>query len=638
MKSKKSFFNKTIFWKNVTLYWPIWAVYAVILLLIQPVLLWLTQYDTRNRVNYTYSDRLSDFVSIFNMEPHIVLIAIGAVLIGMALFHYLYNSKSANMIHSLPVDRTQLFFTNVISGIAFLAVPQLISSILTAIVALSYGITQLEVIAMWFLLCLGTDVAAFSVVTFCAMFTGHIVAMPVYVFIMNYFVYWVYYLLEVVVTTFGYGIDSLGRNIQMVLNLFCPLNAFLYNVGVVHEYDKMEHCIGATVEGAGVVLAYLLVAAVLYAVAYVVYQKRHIEQAGEILTVSWVKPIFRFGVGLTGGFFGAMMVQQVFRSIGIPCGMAGFIFLMLVLGIHSYFIADMLVNKSFRVFKKKHWVGCGIFVVALLASFFGLYGVSCAMEDYVPKLADVRSASVSLGYEIEFEGEEAETVIKIHQEILENKELFEAYEANGNYYYEWVAITYLLENGDYIQRWYILPDEYKEAQSIFETISELEQDPENYLKYLFCENYEDITLFNGGWFEAQFKSEGEYSDYRYETINFTSEQAKEMYEAVLADIQNGTLMKYNIYSGWASEDADISYKYSEVYMYLEYKNPDEKSDGSLMFSEDSWNSSTQEVVEYESWYSAYLNIGPDCENIVNKLIEFGMIESVDDIWWGEIEE
>ena len=41
MKSKNSFFNKTIFLKNVTLYWPIWAVYTLISVIMQPFLLWL---------------------------------------------------------------------------------------------------------------------------------------------------------------------------------------------------------------------------------------------------------------------------------------------------------------------------------------------------------------------------------------------------------------------------------------------------------------------------------------------------------------------------------------------------------------------------------------------------------------------
>ena len=37
----------------------------------------------------------------------------------------------------------------------------------------------------------------------------------------------------------------------------------------------------------------------------------------------------------------------------------------------------------------------------------------------------------------------------------------------------------------------------------------------------------------------------------------------------------------------------------------------------------------------DSWRNCHINFGPDCENVINALIEFGIIESVDDIWWGE---
>ena len=46
MKSRISFFNKTVFLKNVTLFWPIWAVYTLVLLTLQPVILWFNYNDS----------------------------------------------------------------------------------------------------------------------------------------------------------------------------------------------------------------------------------------------------------------------------------------------------------------------------------------------------------------------------------------------------------------------------------------------------------------------------------------------------------------------------------------------------------------------------------------------------------------
>lgn len=40
MKSKTSCFNRTIFTKNITMFWPLWVVYLAYLICSEPLLLW----------------------------------------------------------------------------------------------------------------------------------------------------------------------------------------------------------------------------------------------------------------------------------------------------------------------------------------------------------------------------------------------------------------------------------------------------------------------------------------------------------------------------------------------------------------------------------------------------------------------
>ena len=123
MKSKISFFNKTIFMKNVTLYWPIWGIYTLISVVMQPGLLWLFNNMSYFANNYNDEMQFRDLMGTVGFTGYVVLIAFGALFAGMALYSYMYNTKSANMIHSLPVDRTQLYGTALISGWAFLIAP-----------------------------------------------------------------------------------------------------------------------------------------------------------------------------------------------------------------------------------------------------------------------------------------------------------------------------------------------------------------------------------------------------------------------------------------------------------------------------------------------------------------------------------
>ncbi|MBQ6844638.1 MAG: hypothetical protein IJO60_08400 [Agathobacter sp.] len=650
MKSKISFFNKTIFKKNVTLYWPIWVLYTVLLVFAQPVMFWSSCYYSKFYDEYTYQDKLEDLIEVIYLDMHVYLIALVALVCGMALFHYLYNHKSANMIHAFPVDRTQLFGTNVISGFSFLAVPQTISSVLLVIVAMCNGVSEVYYVAYWWLLALGTDIVAIAVVTFCAMFTGHLVALPVYALIVNYFSYLIYYLVYVTVSLFGFGISDLGRETERIVALFSPTECFVYNVGLCENFDPVtQECTGVLVYGVEVLAVYLVVAVMLYIAAFITYKKRHIEQAGEFITVGWVKPIFRFGIAVAGGFFGGILMREFLRGIGIGCNMIMFVMLLLIIGGICFFIADMLIHKSFHVFKKKNWMHCAICMVAIVVTFFGILAIGKQYENYQPELAEVATAYVDWGYEIQFEGEEVATVFAIHDEILKNREVFVDAQERGRGSYEYVRIGYLLKDGETIRRAYQLPSEYVETYGILTQIAELELDAERYLDYVFVENYEKIEVFDDGWFEGRFAddsfvdSEGN-TIYNFDTINFSPEQTKEMYDAVVADAKAGTLMKYNIHRQWIAEEMKNSsaYKSTEAYIYIKFQNPNEENDTKLLLEEYSYTypggASVEQYVDAETWYSANLTFGPDCEHIVSKLIEFGFIESVDDVFWGELVE
>ena len=112
------------------------------------------------------------------MNP-VITFAFAAVMI-MAVFSYLYSAKNTNMIHSLPVDRRELFVTNIISASAFMIVPQILTFIITVFVCIGAHITNIQYILYWF----GAEAAmtffALALGAFVAMFTGQLLAFPVY--------------------------------------------------------------------------------------------------------------------------------------------------------------------------------------------------------------------------------------------------------------------------------------------------------------------------------------------------------------------------------------------------------------------------------------------------------------------------
>ncbi len=638
MKSKISFFNKTIFKKNLTLYWPIWALYTIILTCMHPVVMWLNIYYSNFYGYYNKTDAMYDLVNCLYTEPGTVLIAFTSVITGLALYNYLYNHKSANMIHSLPVDRNQLFGTNVISGFSFLIVPLFFVALLMTIVALCNGVPGVGNIWIWFLIMAGTAFSAFSIVTFCAMFTGHSAALPIYVVILNYLPMWAYYIVYLVITVFGYGVENIGGGIYQVISYFSPLECFYEKVWIGHKYNEVGEFVGIQVQGGEIVVIYALVSLVLLAIAYMTYKKRQVEQAGDFITVEWLKPVFRWGAGVTGGILGGMLIREVLIATRIGCNMFAFVLIMLMLGGICYFAADMLIRKSFHVFKKKNWMGCAGFSVVLLLCFFGLYAASDYYENFVPEKDEVVRATVSFGYDVTLDGADAEEIIRIHEKLLEYNDYCEEFQNSGNWEYDYVHISYTMKNGDYISRGYLIPYEYEEMKSIALSIVDLENDVENLLSYLLCENYEEISEFSYGSLSAYFvpkglNEEANYENTYYEYLDLSSEQAEVLCEAIIADAKAGTLMKYNKFIS-TYDDEELA-KSSETSLEIEFKNPNidfESFDEFVDYNNEigQWDMYTDEY-----WIYTHVSFGPDCENLVTALIELGIIDSVDDIFWGE---
>ena len=97
-------------------------------------------------------------------------------------------------------------------------------------------------------------------------------------------------------------------------------------------------------------------------------------------------------------------------------------------------------------------------------------------------------------------------------------------------------------------------------------------------------------------------------------------------------------MEYNLYrsEAWGREIM-TQYKGSPAYLMIEYKQPEvQESTTVINMSENSIGYAEMVTAEkYANWQNTHINFGPECENIVNALIEFGCFESVEDIWWGE---
>lgn len=617
MRSKISFFNRTIFRKNITHFWPIWVVYSILCIWSMPVYSYfnLNGYDIQGLTEseQTYVKVLQALEGInFSMNAWVIFIF--AIVSAVAVFSYLYTSKSVNMIHALPVRREELFVTNYLSGILFMIVPQLISFLLTVFVWFGNGITHLEYLLQWLGIVTGETFFAYSLGVFCIMLTGNIVAAPAYFVIFNFLYKGIWSVWNIVRQALVYGFSG---NAEIVYGVgMVPVDYFLKNVKVV--YPEGTELTLPVIEGMGCLKWYILAGIVFSVVAMVVYGQRQLECASDMVAIPWVKPVARWlGAVLCAGLAGEL-VQTTFFAEKVLMGEAFPVLLVcwMVVGIISFFGIEMIMEKQFMMFRKGLLVQGGIFL-GLIILFLGSMEMNLFhLEEKVPKAENVAEVYVQGSYERYLTGQERiQENIELQKQIIasrnEYQQYFKKYYGKEECNYLILTMTYVMKNGKKQEWSYNLPlDEYylKEEGAAVKELLEQESNPEDYMTYYFTEQYSNIELQNGScidWVDA---------NYNFQSIDISRENAQKLIEAVKQDIASGN---YRIYPYGAKERSKNTYVNTLTICYIPPKGAHLLQYG-MDFSE---NISDGKYTEYSG-----IILTKECENTIALLEEMGYID------------
>ncbi|MBQ9458811.1 MAG: hypothetical protein IJU66_02660 [Oscillospiraceae bacterium] len=402
MRSRTSFFNRAVFFSDLRRWWPLTALYALAWFMSLPL----------TRLTELNHDR---GLSVWNMRSDALDIAANAgywaaffagILFAMAAFSYLTNPRATNGLHALPARRETLYVTHWLAGLVSQLAPQLLAVLLTEAVLASHG--ALDARTPWLmLLALALPTLFFySFGVFCVMFTGQILAAPVFYGVLNFLVVGVELLLRGFAGNFLYGWAGSGTP---CLTAFSPLIEMVER-GIRAWSDAGEGAMDGDsalyhletgnkllLQGLDTLLIYAAVGIVFAALGLLVYRKRHSEATGSTVAIGWARPIFKYGVT----FCTALALGQLFyylffgqyRTNG-NFSLPGALACMAAAALIGYFTAEMLLKKSFRVWKGG-WKGAAAVTLALaalgVAMSFDLFG----FESRVPDEAKVEWATVS---------------------------------------------------------------------------------------------------------------------------------------------------------------------------------------------------------------------------------------------------
>ena len=455
MRSATSYFNGALYRKTLARFWPLWGLWAVGWLFLVPLRL-LNAYlsDYHFRAYSAQQSLLWDAQDLPDILTSGVFLALFfAILCAMAVFGYLYTHRSACWTHALPMRREALFNTQYLAGLSMMLLPLLAAAVLTAIVEVSFLPMEnwgevLAALLTWLLAQCGLCLFFFSFAAFCAMFTGHILALPAFYGILNGLAAGLWFLVDALMNEFYYGYAGTPGALTVVEYL-TPAEALT---------QAVRWWIEDGLSSPGIVAGYAVVGVGLALVSLYVYRRRHVETAGDVVAVAVVRPLFKYGVsfcsGLAFGMFTAAFFGWSDLPILIPC--------ILVWTVVGYFAAEMLLKKSFRVLKA--WRGAAVMAAVMLAlcliCLMDVFGV----VNRVPAAARVQSVHVEIdmGYPYDAgrtlsadftDAVQIEKVLALHRAIVDCRE-DEGRGFDSESDYTSAYFTYTLSGGGKLDRRY----------------------------------------------------------------------------------------------------------------------------------------------------------------------------------------
>ena len=546
MTSKTSCFNSGLMRRSLLKGAPLWGLWLLLWLLTMPVYM-LTRQDL---APFELTQYLYSFLTVIG--------TFGVFFYGLAVawfqFAWLYRTRSAYHYASLPIRRETQFVSRYLAGLLFHLGPALVVTLLTMAAGAAKG-ENVVVPALIFLAC-STLMFLFyyGLAVFCAHLTGHVAAMPALYLIANFLAPVLEEVLLLVANALIFGLSASQHLWPLWLSpLYYCLNR---NVFSVEWLNRGGETIGYVFTGWKPVLLFGAAGLALAILAFLLFRRRRMESAGDVIAVSWLKPVFRYGVTLCCGLtLGMIIATLILSSSQIHFGTL--LVCILFASIVGFLAAEMLLEKTIRVFQKKNFLRLGCALVAmtlvLLACRYDIFGFT----RYVPKADEVVSVSLDGGKAVA-NATIIEKTIALHQEIVANRHEVEENRGSFRAY----RITYYLKDGGRVERYYRLPvGDYSDPNpsSLGYRMEVLENDPTVLLEnYFFTSDQIRLDSVSVEYYSGEFNT--------YDQISLTAAQEETLVAAMRKDVSLGTLGK----TGFLAEDGVAG----NVSVYLQYTYQD----------------------------------------------------------------
>ena len=450
MRSKTSFFNWGLSKSLLGRCSPLWGMW-LLLMLSFPVSLAgeISRYLKFGSLN------IAQDVSMDILE-HGLECAWFAVLFcpvaALGMFSFLYTARNSGMIASLPIKRESVFATCFLTGLVPLLLIEALSAGIAALVCGASGLHESVYLWKWLWMAFSGTVAFYGFAVFCAMLTGSTVIMPLLYIAFNLAPFLAHASIGCTLDALLYGFSYRESEFFTRLSPVLGLETMSVNASRLYSNGEIFRTGEIAVRNYELFGYYLIAGLVLSVIALLLYRKRRMESAGDIVAVRVLKPVFKYCMALGCACLLAAVIRDALYNVSFSDSTRGvLVILCLVIGaFFGYFAAEMLLNKAVKVFRG-HWKGFLFFTLSLLAAALIIDTDVFGYERKVPDSAEIESVTVVYVDETVFkESENIEKVTALHRQIIESKAVNE----ENSREHDILGLIYTLQDGSTLSRSY----------------------------------------------------------------------------------------------------------------------------------------------------------------------------------------
>ncbi len=331
-----------------------------VLLVAAPLLEYMEHY-----VTYSSAARGEEYLfsRVFDDLSVCIVFGIGlAGFLGLSLFTYMNSANSVSFFHGLPVKRSTVMLSHYVSAVILIVIPVLVNSAV-CLAALNDGMR-----ISWLLKSIGVyllySLVILTLTVFISMLSGNTVAGGIFTVIFALLPLFITAFLSSLCELYLYGYSSSDSAFEWLLeNIYLAPQSLLTPKAFI----------------------YICMIAVFGAMSFFVYNKRHLENYGEVIAFTNLRGLFKVLFGFCSGVLGffycwgfwnieSALVMFVFAPVGV-------------------IVAHMLSNKSFSL--KGVLKPIGATLVCVLVTFSVFKFDLTGFESRIPDLDEVVSVSDS---------------------------------------------------------------------------------------------------------------------------------------------------------------------------------------------------------------------------------------------------